>query len=134
MSDVDFNKIMEAVEQGIVASKQTDSKQWAEWKEWRKSRDKKDEEMHDTLLRVELELGHLKTEMKDYKDAKMAQNGRINKLEKQGQYVSGAVVISTLFVIPLITYIFTTGLNHSAKSIEEVKGNIAKLEELHSTK
>lgn len=137
MSDLDFNKIMEAVEQGIVASKAGDSQQWGEWKEWRKLQDKKDQEMHDTLIRIEIELGHLKSEMKDYKDAKVVQNGRIYKLEEGRTFATGGIKVSMFLIsiiVSLVSTVFWIRTDSLEKLILAIGDKVINLENLHISK
>lgn len=74
MNDTEFKKIMEAVNQGIVASKQSESKFWGEWKDWRKEKDQRDSVLHDSLIEIF-------NEIKGLKEAKLAQNGRLARCE-----------------------------------------------------
>jgi hypothetical protein len=103
MSESEFQKIMEAVNQGIVASKQSDSKFWGEWKEWRKDKDNKDEIMHDTLIRLSISVENLV-------EREIIRNGRLEKAEKKlenfGKIVSyskGVIAVGSILIGVVMT-------------------------------
>lgn len=94
----DLNQIIDAVKQGIVASKESDSKFWGEFNEWRKKKDERDQEAHDTLIKLGMT-------MESLLEAKKIQNGRLSKceeriepIESMTNTVKGAIWIGTALI------------------------------------
>jgi hypothetical protein len=129
MSDTEFNRIMEAVTQGIVASKQSDSKFWGEWQNWRKIKDEKDNQMHDSLIEITQEL-------KGLKEAKIAQNGRLATCETSIMGIGKEMIsfqggLKLFFIIlplilGLISTIFWLRTDTLASDIIKLETNIIK--------
>lgn len=93
-----LNQIVDAVKQGIVASKESDSKFWGDFQEWRKKKDARDEQMHDNLIKLGMT-------MESLLEAKKVQNGRLAKCEERiepvenmANTVKGAIWIGTALI------------------------------------
>jgi hypothetical protein len=101
----DLNQIMDAVKQGIVASKESESRFWGDFNDWRKKKDARDDEMHDSLLR-------LASSFENMAESNKIRNGRIDKLEDKTEtlvYWKGGIAVATVLtgaIIGLGIYIF----------------------------
>jgi len=121
----DLNQIMDAVKQGIVASKESDSKFWGEFNEWRKKKDTRDDEMHDTLLR-------LTASFENMAESNKIRNGRIDKLEDKTEtlvYWKGGLAVATILIGAIIgmgIYIFENQNNKLDKVDEIINTHIQK--------
>lgn len=93
--------IKEMVQQGIVASKQSESEFYGRWENWRKNKDARDQIMHDDILLI-------KTEVTSLKEKVSIQNGRVTKNEEKTEKLEKRLdkyfylVIGGVFVIEVI--------------------------------
>lgn len=114
----DLNQIMDAVKQGIVASKEVDSKFWGELKDWRNKKDERDDEMHDTLLR-------LASSFESMAESNKIRNHRLEKLEDKTEtlvYWKGGIAVATILIGAIIgmgIYIFENQ-NNKLDKVDEI--------------
>lgn len=125
MNDTEFKKIMEAVNQGIVASKESESKFWGEWKDWRKDKDYKDEVMHDTIIRLSIGVENL-VEREIIRNSRLEKAER--KLENFGKMISyskgviavGSILIGVVMALGAFIYLKTDkDLEHLTETVNQ---------------
>jgi len=133
----DLNQIMDAVKQGIVASKDSDSRFWGDFNEWRKKKDARDEVIHDTLLR-------LTASFENMAEANRIRNGRIEKLEANSKTLEETRVASLggfkafMILIPivmaLISSVFWLRTDSIEANVASASFELTKLKDLHISK
>lgn len=117
--------IKEMVQQGIVASKESESLFYGRWETWRKDKDARDQIMHDDILLI-------KTEVTSLREKVSIQNGRVSKSEKQIDDVKdyqtwqkgGMAVFAGLLVVGISLVVYVLNIRFS--QIEKQYDTVAK--------
>lgn len=95
---VEVDKITDAVNQGIVASKESDSNFWGE-------QTKFNEEARQHFYEHEQNNKQIGRTLKDILEAQRIANGRVRKLEDWKAYSSGVAIVIVIIVVPIISYL-----------------------------
>ncbi len=95
----ELDKVTEAVCQGIVASKASDSNFWGEQKQ------------HN--FQTDLYLKEIRESVKKMEEYMKVQNGRTSALEKTKSYMSGATKVFVVIIVPTIGYLSYLTINNT---------------------